>query len=134
MNSQTNFIWIDNDVVAAIHEAQIAEHGGALGIRDPGLLASTLNRPRNLAAYTEPDVAELATLYAVGIIKNHPFFDGNKRVGTVLLELFLDLNGYDLVTSDEQMLAVILAVAAGEMSQVKFVAWVRENPSRRHAN
>ncbi len=127
MNSQNNFIWIDEDVVNAIHEAQIAEHGGKLGVRDPGLLASALNRPRNAAAYADPDVAELAALYALGVTQNHPCIDGNKRVAAVLLELFLDLNGYDLVASDEAMLPIMLGIAAGEIPDGQFITWVREN-------
>lgn len=114
MSSQDDFIWFDDDVGGAIHEAQIAEQGGPLGVRDPGLLASALNRPRNAAAYSDADAAELAALYALAVIKGHSFVDGNKRVGVVLLELFLELNGYELAASDEETLAMILAVAAGE--------------------
>ena len=127
MNSQSNFIWIDDDVVRAIHEAQIAEHGGSLGVRDLGLLASALGRPQNAVAYSDPDAPELAALYALGVIKNHPFVDGNKRVGAVLLELFLNLNGYELVVDDGEMLAVILAVAAGELADQDFINWTRQN-------
>ncbi len=131
MSSQDDFIWIDDDVVGAIHEAQIAEHGGPLGVRDPGLLASALNRPRNAAAYSDADAAELAALYALGVIKGHPFVDGNKRVGVVLLELFLELNGYDLAASDEETLAMILAVAAGETSSERLINWIQAHTSAR---
>lgn len=127
MSSQSKFIWIDDDVVLAIHEAQIAEHGGILGIRDSGLLASALNRPHDTVAYSSPDVAQLAALYALGVIKNHPFVDGNKRVGAVLLEVFLDLNGYDFTAGDEEMLRAIVSVAAGKMNDANFVAWIRQN-------
>jgi death-on-curing protein len=130
VSSQNDFVWLDDDVVRAIHEAQIAEHGGSLGVRDPGLLASALNRPRNAAAYGEPDVAELAALYALGVIKNHPFVDGNKRVGAVLLELFLDMNGYDLVANDEELLPTILNEAAGDANE-ELIDWIRENVVRR---
>jgi death on curing protein len=126
VNSQSDVIWIEYDVVCAIHEAQIAEHRGALGVRDRGLLASALDRPRNAAAYSEPDVAELAALYALGIMKNHPFVDGNKRVGAVLLELFLDLNGFDLNASDAELLVVILGVASGEIDAAELADWVRK--------
>lgn len=131
MNWQSNLIWIDDDVVSAIHEAQIAEHGGSLGVRDPGLLASALGRPRNAAAYSNPDIAELAALYALGVIKNHPFIDGNKRVGAVLLELFFDLNGYDLTASDEAMLPIMLGVAAGKIADEQLVDWIRKNSASR---
>ena len=125
MNSRSSFIWIDDDVVSAIHEAQISEHGGVLGVRDPGLLASALDRPRNAAAHSDPDVAELAALYALGVIKNHPFVDGNKRVGAVLLELFLDLNGYELKAIDEEMLSVVLAAASGTIRDAELADWIR---------
>jgi death-on-curing protein len=108
----SEFFFLDEAVALAVHEAQLAEHGGAKGIRDEGLLNSALARPRNAAAYEEADAARLAALYALGIIRNHPFVDGNKRVGTVLLETFLDLNGYALEATDEDLLATILAVAA----------------------
>ncbi len=125
MHSQNNFVWIEDDVVFAIHEAQIAEHGGALGVRDLGLLSSALTRARNAAAYAEIDVAGAADLYALGIIKNHPFVDGNKRVGTVLLELFPELNGYELPVRDEEMYDIVMAVAAGEMPDEDFTTWIR---------
>lgn len=111
----------------AIHEAQIAEHGGSLGVRDLGLFASALRRPQNAVAYVDPDAPELAALYALGVIKNHPFVDGNKRVGAVLLELFLNVNGHELVVEDGEMLAVILAVAAGELTDEAFIHWTRQN-------
>jgi death-on-curing protein len=96
-----------------------------------GLSASAHARPQNAAAYSDPDVAELAALCALGVIKNHPFLDGNKRVGAVLLELFLDLNGYELVVGDAEMVAVILAVAAAEMSDGDFILWTRTNAVKR---
>ncbi len=119
--------WLREDVVLAIHEAQIAEHGGSAGIRDEGLLSSALARPRNAAAYADPDIPALASLYALGIIKNHPFIDGNKRVGAVLLELFLGENGYVLGASDDDLLHAILGAASGTLSETAFTAWVRRN-------
>jgi death on curing protein len=127
---QNNFCWLDEDVVLAIHEAQIAEHGGATGVRDLGLLASALARPQNAAAYSDADVADLAALYALGIIKNHPFVDGNKRVGTVLLETFLELHDNELAVADDDLLSVIFALAAGEVSDADFTMWVREHARR----
>ena len=127
MPSQSRFEWIGKDVVLAIHEAQIAEHGGALGIRDTSLLESALARPQNAASYSRAEVPELAALYALGIIKNHPFVDGNKRVGAVLLETFLMLHGYELTTQDAALLQTVTALAAGEIDQESFKTWVHAN-------
>ena len=119
--------WIREDTVLAIHEAQIAEHGGSLGVRDAGLLTSALARTLNAEAYADPapDIPALAALYAIGIIRNHPFVDGNKRVGFVLLELFLELNGFELRADDAECVTTIFALAAGELSDDDFTAWVR---------
>jgi death-on-curing protein len=126
VSSQSNFKWLAEDVVLAIHEAQIAEHGGAAGVRDQGLLASALARPQHAASYSDADVPTLAALYALGIINNHPFVDGNKRVGAVLLETFLQLHRFELTATDSELLSTIVAVAAGEMRDAAFIAWVRE--------
>ncbi len=131
MSSQSKYRWIGDAVALAIHEAQITEHGGATGIRDPGLLASALARPKNVAAHAEPDVPELAALYTLGVIKNHPFVDGNKRVGTVLLEVFLEDHKYTLAVNDDELLVAILAVAASETSEEEFIAWVCKNARRK---
>jgi death-on-curing protein len=120
----SSFNWLDLDVVLAIHEAQIAEHGGETGVRDPGLLESAIARPQNAVAYSSPTVAELAALYALGIIKNHPFVDGNKRVAAVVLETFLELHGRALICSDEELVATIRDIAAGNMSEAAFKDWV----------
>lgn len=131
MSSQSNEPkWIREDVVLAIHERQLAEHCGSVGIRDTGLLSSALARPRNAAAHGDPDIPELASLYALGIVKNHPFIDGNKRVGAVLLELFLGENGYSLPAEDEEMLAAVLGIASGKTSDAAFTAWVQEKALR----
>jgi len=119
--------WLSTALALAVHEAQLAEHGGASGIRDAGLLESALARPRNAAAYASADVPELAALYALGIIRNHPFVDGNKRVATVLLETFLELHGYTLAASDVELLSEIMALAASEVGDDAFTAWVRQH-------
>jgi death-on-curing protein len=121
--------WLEERLVLAVHEAQLAEHGGLPGIRDAGLLASALARPRNAAAYGDPDVPSLAALYALAILRNHPFIDGNKRVGTVLMETFMELHGYTLTASDPDLLRTILSAAAGELSDDDFTAWVRAHAS-----
>jgi death-on-curing protein len=132
VSSQNNFGWLDEDTVLAIHEAQIAEHGGAPGVRDSGLLASALARPQNAAAYSDADAPTLASLYALGIVKNHPFIDGNKRVGAVLLETFLELHGFELAATDEEFLEVMLAAAAGTIADETFSTWVREHANPRN--
>ncbi|HVA26750.1 MAG TPA: type II toxin-antitoxin system death-on-curing family toxin [Candidatus Baltobacteraceae bacterium] len=121
--------WLDEDVVLAIHEAQIAEHGGGAGLRDRGLLVSALERPKNSAQYSGADVPELAALYAIGIIRNHPFVDGNKRVGAVLLDVFLELHHVELTATDGELVEAILGVASGTLSDEAFTAWVREHCS-----
>ena len=123
----TEWVWIDTAVVLAVHEEQLAEHGGSTGVRDIGLLESALARPMNLVAYGEPDVAELAASYGFGIARNHPFVDGNKRTAFVSVELFLQLNGYHLVADDVACMLTMLAVAAGELDEAGFAAWLRQH-------
>jgi death on curing protein len=122
-------IWIRIDTVLAIHEAQIDEHGGGLGVRDLGLLESALARPRNAEAYADgaDDVPLLAALHAIALVRNHPFVDGNKRVGLVLLETVLDLNGYELSASDADCAAMMWSLASGATGDDAFVAWAREH-------
>ena len=112
-------------VVIAAHHEQLAEHGGAAGTRDAGLLESALARAENLAAYGDPDVASLAAAYGFGVVRNHPFVDGNKRAALIATELFLALNGFDLVVDDAECVLVILALAAGELKEAEFAAWLR---------
>jgi death-on-curing protein len=123
----SRWAWIDPAVVTAIHDEQIAEHGGAAGVRDAGLLESALARPRNIDLYGGPDVFLLAAAYAFGVAKNHPFVDGNKRTALVLCELFLELNGWQNVASDAETLAAMLDLAAGELDEDGFAAWLRES-------
>lgn len=119
------WISIDPAVVWAVHEAQLAEHGGAAGLRDGGLLESALARPENLAAYGAPDVADLAAAYALWVERHHPFVDGNKRTAFVCSELFLVLNGYLLSASDTECVLTILALAAGDLSEAALADWIR---------
>ncbi len=119
--------WLPKDLVLAVHNRQLAEHGGASGVRDEGLLESALARPQNLFAYGEADAAALAAAYAFGIARNHPFIDGNKRTAYVACELFLMANGFVLASSDEESLAMMLSLAAGEIGEAEFAAWLREN-------
>jgi death on curing protein len=117
--------WLLEGVVIALHGEQLAEHGGSLGIRDAGLLSSTLARPQNQVAYGEPSVFDLAAAYAFGIIRNHPFVDGNKRTGFLAAYVFLDLNGWELMSSEAEAVAAVLALAAGEMDEAGFADWLK---------
>jgi death-on-curing protein len=121
------WIWIDERVVRAVHEEQLAEHGGGIGVRDAGLLASALARPLHLATYGDPDAAALAAAYGFGLAKNHPFVDGNKRTAFVAVELFLSLNGWDLTAGDGDCVLTMLALAGGDLSEAEFAAWLRSN-------
>ena len=125
------WVWIDPRAISAIHDEQLAEHGGAAGLRDANLLESALARPMNLAAYEEPNAAALAASYAVGLAKNHPFVDGNKRTAFVALELFLALNGFVLNASDVECVTTMLAVAAGEIDEATLADWIRRNLAKR---
>ena len=121
------YIWILEDVVYAIHNEQIAEHGGLQGIKDLGLLQSALARPQNLASYGESEIAQLAASYGYGISRNHPFNDGNKRTAFVVVELFLILNGYKLCADDAACVVTMLDVTSGEISEAAFASWIRDH-------
>jgi death on curing protein len=126
----SNWIWVLEATALAIHSEQLREHGGGEGVRDAGLLQSALARPENLAGYAgygDPDVAALAASYAFGIARNHPFIDGNKRTAYVVGELFLALNGFELMASDADAVMTFLALAAGELSEEQLAAWIRAN-------
>ncbi len=119
------WVWLDPKVLLAVHEEQLAEHGGAPGTRDLGLFESALARPRNLALYGQPDIADLAAAYGCGIARNHPFIDGNKRTAFVAVELFLLLNEQELVADDADCVLTMLAVAAGSLDETAFADWLR---------
>lgn len=122
----SQWTWIEESVVWAVHEGQLAEHGGATGVRDAGLLASALARPLNLASYDEQaDAAALAAAYGFGIARNHPFIDGNKRTAFVCCELFLALNGLSLEADDGNCVSTMLALAAGDLGEADFAGWLR---------
>ena len=119
--------WLKIDRVAAIHQLQLAEHGGGSGIRDVGLLESALARPENIAAYEpDADVATLAAAYAFGIIKNHPFIDGNKRTGYVVMETFLVINGYQLTATPQDKYITFLNLAEGTFTEDDLAEWLRD--------
>ena len=118
-------IWVSQEVALAVHDRQIAEHGGGVGVRDAGLLESALMRPENRWSYGEDDMAALAAAYAYGIARNHPFVDGNKRTAAVVSETFLMLNGYILMASDAELVVTFVALAAGELSEEELADWFR---------
>jgi death-on-curing protein len=123
----TDWIWLDRAAIQAIHEEQLAEHGGGVGVRDEGLMDSALSRPQQLAHYGAPDAAAVAAAYGFGLARNHPFVDGNKRTAFVAAELFLALNGYDLIADDEACVLTVLALAAGTLTEEAFAGWIRQN-------
>lgn len=119
--------WIQEKAVRAIHLRQLAEHGGLEGVRDEGLLSSALARPQNLFAYgnPKPDLPALAAAYAFGIIKNHPFVDGNKRTAYVVCRTFLKLNNQDIVASDVGKYQTFVGVAGGTLNEELLAEWIR---------
>ena len=125
--------WLDPDAIAAVHEAQLAEHGGSAGTRDTGLLDSALARARNPAAHRENDCdcAYVAAAYGFGIARNPPFVDGNERTAFVAVELFLALNGFALEADDADCVLTMLAVAAGDLDEPAFAAWIRAHARKR---
>jgi death on curing protein len=122
--------WIGDELVLAIHDRQLVEHGGAEGLRDEALLQSALGRPLNHFAYESTDVVELAAKYTAGIVQNHPFIDGNKRTGFVVGVLFLELNGYRFTASEEAAAQSVLELAAGTMDERGFCEFLRANSER----
>jgi death-on-curing protein len=122
--------WIDILDIRAIHNFQIAQHGGLNGVRDQGLIESALARPQNLAAYGNPDAADLAAAYAFGIARNHGFLDGNKRTAWVAARVFLAHNDLNLVFNQIEGYQLMIAIAEGTMDEASVAAWfrIRINP------
>lgn len=122
-----SFRWLARQALLLLHDESLAIHGGSPGMRDSGLLDSALARPENLVAYGDPDLAQCAAAYAFGIAKNHPFVDGNKRAAFLAAGMFLRLNGYRLTASQVEATRTMLALAAGELSEADFAAWLRSS-------
>ena len=118
-----DFVWISDAEAIAIHDMQIAAHGGLFGIRDAGLLSPALARPVMKAQNGTSDVATLAAAYAYGLARDHPFFDGNKRTALVVSETFLMLHDFELAASDEEVVIVFRDLAAGELAEKLLAAW-----------
>jgi death on curing protein len=123
--------WIDKRLLLILHDESLAEHGGASGVRDEGLLESALARPLNLLAYGDPDAADLAASYGVGLAKNHAFVDGNKRAAFLSVGLFLAMNGFRLTAAQADATLTVLAVASSEMDESEFARWIRANSEPR---
>jgi death-on-curing protein len=125
-------LWIETRDVLAIHDRLLALHGGALGLRDLKLLESALARPRQHFAYADsPDTIKLSALHTAGIVRNHPFVDGNKRAGFVAGVLFLELNGFEFVAGEEDATQAVLRMAAGALDEGEYAAWLRKNVTAR---
>lgn len=124
----TDIVWLLEETILAVHDRQIAEHGGGKGLRDQQLLASALARPQQLLAYGEPppDLAALAAAYAYGIARNHPFIDGNKRTALIALRTFLIVNGANLDATQEKKFVTILQLAEGSLTEELLAEWIRE--------
>jgi death on curing protein len=128
-------VWIDKADALAIHEDLLVLHGGAPGIRDETLLESALARARRHYAYAERrNLIHLSAAYTAGIVRNHPFVDGNKRTGFVVGALFLEMNGYRFTGREAEATQMVLALAAGKLSEAQFAAWVRDNVKRRRSS
>jgi death-on-curing protein len=122
--------WVLREVVLAAHEQSLAQFGGSAGVRDAGLLDSALGKSLNLFAYGKPSLFDLAASYAFGIVKNHPFIDGNKRTGFIVAVVFLELNGCKFQASEVDATLQTLALAAGDMSETAFARWMKTNSKR----
>lgn len=123
MPAQQQPVWLDADDALAIHDRQLAEHGGPIGLGDRSALESALDRPRNRWVYGDSSVCALAAAYAFGVVRNHPFVDGNKRTAWVLARLFLALNGVTIRYAPEDAVSVVLKLAAGELSEQALADW-----------
>ena len=126
-------LWMDVLDATIAHDRELTAHGGAAGIRDDGLLESALARPRNIWAYEKPSLSRLAAAYAAGISSNHPFVDGNKRTALLVSFVFLDVNGLDIIATQEDAYLTILGLAAGEITEDQLTLWFERNTSARRS-
>lgn len=119
-------LWLSERLILAMHDIQLAEHGGGTGLRDAGLLAGALARPLNRAGYGEPDMAEWGAIYAMGIARSHPFIDGNERAAFSAMVVFFALNGLSFEVNEAEAVLTMLSMAAGDTDEAEFVTWVRK--------
>lgn len=122
--------WLTRDECLALHDMMLTQHGGCAGVRDEGLLESALARPQQLFHYGRPQMEELAAAYAVGIVKNHPFLDGNKRTGFMMAAGFLERNGHEFLSTEVEAALRTLALAAGELDEAGHASWLKANSKR----
>ena len=120
-------VWVTKEVVLAMHERLLAKHGGASGLRDGGMLDSALARPQQLLTYNQPDLYDLATAYVGGILRNHPFVDGNKRSALMTAYVFLARNGLQLTAPEVEAVQLVTALAANEVEETEIAGWLRDN-------
>jgi death on curing protein len=125
----TEPVWLTDDLPLALHERLVADFGGLAGVRDLGLLESAMARPRQIAAYGNADIVGLAAAYATGVVRNHPFIDGNKRVGFMLAYIFLVRNGCQLTASEAAATRAVLDLASGALTEQAFTQWLADNLS-----
>lgn len=123
-------VWVAREAILAVHDQLLAEFGGDSGIRDAGLLDSALARPENKFAYEEAPLFDLAAAYAFGIVKNHPFIDGNKRTGFMAAVMFLERNGSRFAAAEADAVVRTFALAAGEMTEAQYAVWLKESCAR----
>jgi death-on-curing protein len=123
-------VWVLREVVLTLHEQSLAQFGGSAGVRDEGLMDSALGKPPNLFAYGKPTLFDRAASYAFGLVKNHPFIDGNKRTGFIVAVLFLELNGCQFFASEVDATVRTLALAAGDMTEAAYAQWLKTNSKR----
>ena len=123
-------VWLDRGDCLAIHEIMLADYGGLAGVRDETMLESALAKPRNLFAYGNPELDALAAAYGAGIVRNHPFLDGNKRTGFMTAAAFLEVNGWEITASEVEAVIQTLALAAGELDEAGYAAWLKKNSKR----
>lgn len=126
----SGYVWLSRALVEAIHDDLITEHGGSHGIRDTGLLESALARAPNLQSYGTPKLAELAAAYAGGLCRNHPFIDGNKRIALAAADVFLQLNGRELVAPEAEAVVMTLDLAAGRCSETEYAEWISRHEAK----
>ena len=122
--------WLTREECLALHGMMLSQYGGGEGLRDENMLESALAKPRQLFAYGKPTMADLAASYVFGVVKNHPFIDGNKRTGFMLGAGFLERNGYHFYASEADAAVRTLALAAGEMTEAKYAGWLKKNSKR----
>lgn len=131
MSQRLEPVWLDSRLALAIHDRQLAEHGGPSGVRDMGALESALARPRNQWEYGEDDLCRLAAAHAFGLARNHPFTDGNKRTAWVLARTFLALNAVEIAFAATDAVAAVQALAAGQLTEDELTDWFRQHLSQR---